>query len=344
MNYSRRGFTLIELLVVIAIIAILIGLLMTAVQKVREAGSRITCANNLHQLGLACHNYESAYGKFPPGYLGPIPNERPYGDEVDQVQQIGLIPYLLPYIEQENIYRQLQIEFDPRKIGAPWYSNPTNCELAKTRIKLLECPSDNVNEDRATNGTLLAYHVWNFSGPIIPNQNDNTNDDSVYADPAIVASPNYFGCAGLAGGGTSQFWSKYEGIFTNRSQTRVSDITDGTSNTLLFGEWLGGRANGQRSYQAAWMMGSLESVAGLEADGQEPRDGAQFDSKHPGIVQFCFADGSIRSLRKGTSWIDWPNWDLANLWPDRYPADWWVLQELAGMRDAGTRDTSSLEN
>src|SRR5262245_24967297 len=109
----RNGFTLIELLVVIAIIAVLIGLLIPAVQKVREAASRITCANNLKQLGLACHNYDSAHGRLPPGYLGPIPNERYLDPNSDRIQNVGLLVYLLPYVEQDTLYRQLQINFDP---------------------------------------------------------------------------------------------------------------------------------------------------------------------------------------------------------------------------------------
>src|SRR5437867_4613006 len=99
-----RGFTLIELLVVIAIIAILIGLLVPAVQKVREAAARMQCANNLKQLGLACHNYQSSNNHLPPGLNGPYP---PNSGFTFSAPNIGVLVYLLPYIEQENLYRQI---------------------------------------------------------------------------------------------------------------------------------------------------------------------------------------------------------------------------------------------
>jgi prepilin-type N-terminal cleavage/methylation domain-containing protein len=120
----RPAFTLIELLVVIAIIAVLIGLLLPAVQKVREAAARMDCSNKLKQLGLACHSYDSAHGHLPPGYLGPVPNERYYDADRDRIQHAGLLVYLLPYVEQENVHRQILADvptiFDPNTTAPAW--------------------------------------------------------------------------------------------------------------------------------------------------------------------------------------------------------------------------------
>src|SRR5882724_10902263 len=104
-TYQRLAFTLIELLVVIAIIAVLIGLLLPAVQKVREAANRMSCQNNLKQIALAAHNYHDAYQTLPPGSNGEYPAGATWSGFA--WPWYGVLAYLLPYVEQDNIYKQI---------------------------------------------------------------------------------------------------------------------------------------------------------------------------------------------------------------------------------------------
>src|SRR5215213_60721 len=151
---GRSAFTLIELLVVIAIIAILIGLLLPAVQKIREAANRMQCQNSLKQLGLGAHNYESANGYLPPGFLGSFPTATPYGADSSYPgtgydgQGVGVLVHLLPYVEQDNLYRMLTADtpadyLDPTKKYPAFWNYASWWNNRGARIKTFLCASDN---------------------------------------------------------------------------------------------------------------------------------------------------------------------------------------------------------
>ena len=131
MSISRRDFTLIELLVVIAIISVLIGLLLPAVQKVREAASATKCRNNLKQIGLALHNYHGRINCFPPGYISGV---GPGGVADDTGPGWGWASQILPDLEQENLYRQIQFNLDIK--------DPANAAARVTILPIFLCPSD----------------------------------------------------------------------------------------------------------------------------------------------------------------------------------------------------------
>src|SRR5579884_4164386 len=173
------GFTLIELLVVIAIIAILIGLLLPAVQKIREAAARMTCSNNLKQITLALHNYHDAKGVLPPGIVAPPrlpdgstpnPSGTPAGQgTIQSSPHTGILVFLLPYLEQDNLYKALvplpaaggvALDYNPAYTTSqqPWWTNATNWSMAQTKVKTFMCPSAD-NLESPPNGTFLTFFV-----------------------------------------------------------------------------------------------------------------------------------------------------------------------------------------
>jgi prepilin-type N-terminal cleavage/methylation domain-containing protein len=298
----RAAFTLIELLVVIAIIAILIGLLLPAVQKVRESAARASCANNLKQLGIAAHNYAGANGHLPPGYLGTYPN---LGDPTGSMfapnnpypcQFVGVLAYLLPYVEQDNLYKSMLqgVPSDYLSLTAvysPWWSNTSMWNAAQTRIATYLCPSDSPYNN--TVGTIVSSHTFLVPGAIevdlgvfrIGSGGDN------------IGRSNYAGVAGYGG----IVIPSSTGVFTNRSAVPLNIVSsaDGANNTLMFGEALGDADTGPRQYANSWMgVGALPTFAGLPS----PSTPFTFGSRHTGIVQFCFADGSVRPLRKSADY------------------------------------------
>jgi prepilin-type N-terminal cleavage/methylation domain-containing protein/prepilin-type processing-associated H-X9-DG protein len=354
MTRKRGAFTLIELLVVIAIIAVLIGLLLPAVQKVREAANRMTCTNNLKQIGLACHNYQSTFGTLPPGYLGPMTNFD--NSQTNKTfQYVGVLAFLLPYLELDTIYHNLKVNWNVAQVGQNWWldndpNNPTNTwTMAHTRIKTFLCPSTDAYATRTDGFVAVGEHYYN--------QASAANPLAGYAyvfnmsDPGVpdLGRTNYVGVGGAwaKGNVTDETFppsmhyniAAHEGIFTNRSTvsiTRIS-VADGTSNTLMFGEALGVDPDpSTNKYGGAWIaVGSLPCIHGLPQPGQVYTY-YDFGSRHTGIVNFCFADGSVRPLKSGISY-----WDLAH--PPSPPSGWLVFQALCGYKDGEEVDASTIE-
>jgi prepilin-type N-terminal cleavage/methylation domain-containing protein len=314
----RSGFTLIELLVVIAIIAVLIGLLLPAVQKIREAAARMSCSNNLHQIALAAHNYASANGVFPPGglvspyskNLAPQYNYNPpYAGPYT-----GALPFLLPYVEQDNVYKQIDptlFKFNTTT-GAWAYNTPPfdlntpggypsslgpnhtgYNHIADARIKTFVCPSDNAQDITIPPERGGVFDAM-FIGPY--RTEDGIYYDFVWDWPNFgheMGASNYIGSAGYFGLSSPQ----YTGPYYQNSKTKIESIGDGTSNTIAFGETLAGNAT-NRDFRLSWMgAGSMPTGNGLPNDARA--GWFNFSSRHSGIVQFGFCDGSVRPIRKG---------------------------------------------
>jgi len=282
----RHGFTLIELLVVIAIIAILIGLLVPAVQKVRAAAARTQCQNNMKQIGLAAHNYHGTYKKFPSGYLGTSPDVNAvWNSMAPKPQYVGVMAILLPYMEQGPLFQQLvsvvgNQYWTYKDVGNEFWTFPAMMTAGATIVNEYICPADDP--------TSAPYRF------VVATMHSNVLT-GVYYPTNQLAPTNYLGVQGYFGTSLSPI---YTGILTNRSTVRLETITDGSSNTMMFGESVGDTAVVKnRNFSYAWLGGAcLPTGFGLPG----PATSAgwyQFSSQHDGIINFTFGDGSVRPIR-----------------------------------------------
>ncbi|TWU29758.1 DUF1559 family PulG-like putative transporter [Bythopirellula polymerisocia] len=283
MNRSRRGFTLTELLVVFGIIGTLTSLLLPAIQSAREAARRTQCQSRLKQLGIAAHQYHDSNRRLPPGYLGPgQPIEVPPIQENHQF--VGTLPYLLPQLELGQVAMRIEVELDPQKIGVNWWFDAPTYGIAQTQIPMLHCPSAPHEPEDAI---LLIHYYDVFFGMYLHATALSRGEPA----DLLLGMTNYHGCAG-AWGTTDTSWDDYQGVFTDRSKNQFTNVLDGASRTLLFGEGLGMFGDEQVPY--AWMgAGPLHVGQGLSDS--HP---LHFGSRHPGIVQFCYVDGSVHGVSK----------------------------------------------
>jgi prepilin-type N-terminal cleavage/methylation domain-containing protein len=274
--HARRAFTLVELLVVIAIIGTLVGLLLPAVQAAREAARKNSCRNNLKQVGVAMHNFESAYRRLPPGYqyqLGPEGNAAGF----------SWTAQLLPFMEHAALHKR----FDFSK---PIY-DPVNLLAREEHIAILLCPTDDLSPEgfveMGAERYAMACYVANFGTPDL----DEDQEQALGADGA---------------------W----GPFYRNSETELKQITDGLSNTLMVGERqngpfrLAGVHGPHFEYETTW-AGAVRDIDDNSDDhghmvlfqtGHTPNhaesDDRDVSASHNGEAQFLLCDGSVRAIQE----------------------------------------------
>jgi prepilin-type N-terminal cleavage/methylation domain-containing protein len=280
----ESAFTLIELLVVIAIIAVLIGLLLPAVQKVREAASRMQCANNLKQLGLAVHTYHDTYQSLPPASLG--------GDG-----EVSWAVLILPYIEQVNLYRQWNLN-----LRYTYYRHPA--DVVGAQVKIYYCPSRRSPPQLSVTGD--SQPPWGGSpGALGDYAANGGNSTLVWDDPRKGGGVLLYADTTMGTNDTVASW---------RSLTAFKDVTDGLSNTLLIGEkhvqisQFGQQTAGDNSIYNGDDIRTIVRVAGRQTPGpidrplaSSPTDSyrpdERFGSYHVGGCQFVLCDGSVRMIQ-----------------------------------------------
>jgi prepilin-type N-terminal cleavage/methylation domain-containing protein len=344
---ARAGFTLVELLVVIAIIGVLVALLLPAVQAARESARRSQCSNNLKQLGLAAHNFHDVYGRFPPGNTGPMPHQNYL--QVPGNQCLSSLAFILPYIEQKPAYDLVQTSWLVDPPGMPvWNSNGSTVSASRMKAKVLICPTSSDPDLGSVVCTVMNLGRNTANAPELAIFGFvSTTNPTAFNDYNQSGKTTYLGNAGYIGNIPGFRFSdsfsvemgvavptstlEYQGVFGTRTTTRFSEITDGTSNVLLFGEDYGGRGLitnqnglGPRFVGFLWIgSGMMWTQNGLQDTvNSRTRHWYRFHSDHPGIVQFVFSDGSVKGISQQITRR--------------------AFIELGGIRDGQTPDMSSV--
>jgi len=286
----RSAFTLIELLVVIAIIAVLIGLLLPAVQKVREAAARMSCQNNMKQLGLALHQYNDLAKSLPKADSGIYPSP--------QGKQRGWLIYLLPFLEEENRFKQIDLNKGGLDNTGNFGGSVSNLSVIQQNLKVVMCPSDGtvdtpqLGQDQAASITLAV-------GSYAQNVGDHMNGAGSTGAPGF---PIY--------GNGATTYATTRGVMSRYGYgAKFSEVKDGLSNTYFVGEVIPAYCAWQDwGYQnfatTAWPLNyaNAQFQAGTLTRSGNPSECIVFRSFHTGGANFLFGDGSVRLL---TDFIDY---------------------------------------
>jgi prepilin-type N-terminal cleavage/methylation domain-containing protein/prepilin-type processing-associated H-X9-DG protein len=303
---SRRAFTLIELLVVIAIIATLIGLLLPAVQKVREAAARMACANNLKQIGLALHNYHSAFDRFPTGRAAPLP------------RIFSVHAFLLPYLEQGALYESIDFTAAPATFAGgdgTIYDGTRNFPAASTGLRVFLCPSDPAAGRIPGSGYGATNYAANAGSGTVGFGTLTGADGVFFLDSAVSVRDLLDGSSHTAafserllGAGPTT-----PGVIDARRQMLflpgAADTSPAACASPSSGTWYGERG-------AKWIVGNYGNAL---YNHYYPPNAASWDcmntaqqkaltaasSRHPGGVQVLACDGSVRLTSDGVQLTVW---------------------------------------
>ena len=283
MTARRRGFTLIELLVVIGIIAILVSLLLPAAQAAREAARRTQCRNNLKQITLGLHNYHLNYGVFPPGWIGVSSGEA----DMSGPNSFAWGTLLLPFVDQSPVW--LTIDFDQSM------SASGNLRIRQTALPCFLCASD-PNPNSWTVSYAGSLPTSNYVGCFgsVP------LEEYCYVNAATeTPKPKPFQC---------ELPRTSAGLFAHNSATRMQDIEDGASNTILLGERKSVEDARPFPWHSTWVgvvPGIAHAYSRVVGVSHEPPNSAQalfddFTSWHANGAMFALADGSVRFISQST--------------------------------------------